>query len=86
MKHLRSDETQSIRIPSGYYNSLKERAKNNKRPIVTELTIILDEYLEESPQVNETKKFKALSKVKGMIKNLSKKNYGQSIDKELYED
>ena len=86
MKHPRSNDTQSVRIPSNYYSALRERAKNNKRPLVTELTIILDEYLDDEPQANENRKLKALSKVKGIIKNLPKKNHGQSIDKELYEE
>lgn len=84
MQNRNQKDTQSIRIPSGYYSALREQAQNNKRPIVTELTIILDDYLGNVTEQSESRKLKALSKVKGIIKNLPKKNYGQSIDDELY--
>lgn len=86
MKNKSLNNTQSIRIPSDYYRALREKAESNKRPIVAELTIILDDYLSTNTESNESKKLKALSKVKGIIKNLPKKNYGQTIDEVLYGD
>jgi len=86
MKNQDSKDTQSIRIPSGYYRALREKAQNNKRPLVTELTIILDDYLGNITEPNEGRKLKALSKVRGIIKDLPKRNYGQTIDEVLYGD
>ena len=86
MKSQDSKDTQSIRIPSGYYRALREKAQNNKRPLVTELTIILDDYLGNITEPNEGRKLKALSRVRGIIKDLPKRNYGQTIDKVLYGD
>lgn len=86
MKNHNPKDSQSIRIPSSYYMALRERAQNNKRPLVTELTIILDDYLGTVNEPNEGKKLKALSRVRGIVKDLPKKNYGQTIDKELYGD
>ena len=86
MKNQNPKDTQSIRIPSSYYIALREKAQNNKRPLVTELTIILDDYLGSISQGNENKKLSALLKTRGVIKELPRKNYGQSIDEELYED
>lgn len=79
-------DTQSIRIPSSYYRVLREQAQNNKRPLVTELTIILDDYLGNATEPSEGTRLKALSKVRGIIKNLPRKNYGQTIDEVLYGD
>lgn len=86
MKNPSSKDTQSIRIPSSYYRALKSKAQNNKRPLVTELTIILNDYLCNTTEQNESRKLKALSKVRGIIKDLPKKNYAQTIDDELYGD
>jgi hypothetical protein len=86
MRNQNPKDTQSIRIPSGYYRALKDKAQNNKRPLVTELTIILDDYLGSITEPDESRKLKALSKVRGIIKNLPKKNYGQTIDEVLYGD
>ncbi len=78
-------DTQSIRIPSSYYRALREQAQNNKRPLVTELTIILDDYLGSTIESDEkNRRLKALSQVRGIIKNLPRKNYGQTIDEVLY--
>ena len=85
MKNQNPKETQSIRIPSSYYKALREQAQSNKRPLVTELTIILDDYLDTTTEQSEkTRRLKALSKVKGIIKNLPRKNYGQTVDEVLY--
>lgn len=86
MRNQDPKDTQSIRIPSDYYRALREKAQNNKRPLVTELTIILDDYLGNVTEPNEGRKLKALSKVRGIIKDLPKKNYGQTIDEVLYGD
>ena len=79
-------DTQSIRIPSSYYRVLREQAQNNRRPLVTELTIILDDYLGNIAELSENKRLKAFSKVAGIVKNLPRKNYGQTIDEVLYGD
>ena len=86
MKNQNPKDTQSIRIPSSYYKALREQAQNNKRPLVTELTIILDDYLGSPVESSENRRLKALSKATGIIKGLPKKNYGQTIDKILYGD
>ena len=86
MQNRNQKDTQSIRIPSNYYMALREKAQNNKRPLVTELSIILDDYLGNVTEQNESRKLKALSKVRGIIKDLPKKNYGQTIDDLLYGD
>ena len=76
----------SIRIPSEYYEKLKTLALANKRPLVSELVIILDDYLEEQTESGSTQKLKALSKITGIIKGLPKRYYGRTVDKELYGD
>ena len=86
MAHKQKKESISIRIPQDYYEKLKGLAINNKRPVVTELTIILDDYLESTVELVAARRLKALAKVQGIIKNLPRKNYSQTIDKELYED
>ena len=86
MKKQNSNDTQSIRIPSDYYRALKEQAQSNKRPLITELTIILDDYIGGTTKLDESRKLKSLSKARGIIKSLPKKNYGQTIDEELYGD
>lgn len=86
MKEKDTKNSQSIRIPSSYYLNLKELAKNSKRPIVKELMIILDDYFSNIDTVNASTRYKAISKTSGIIKNLPRKNYGQTIDDVLYGD
>ena len=84
MAHKQKKESISIRIPQDYYEKLKGLAINNKRPVVTELTIILDNYLESKSESRAARRLKVLSKVAGIIKNLPRKNYGRTVDEELY--
>lgn len=75
-------ESISVRIPVDYYERLKELAENNKRPLSSELVIILDDYLTEESIAS--KRLRALRRVSGIIKNLPKGNYGQTVDDVLY--
>ena len=84
MAHKQKKESISIRIPQDYYEKLKGLAINNKRPVVTELTIILDDYLESKSESRAARRLKALSKVAGIIKNLPRRHYGRTVDEELY--
>ena len=76
----------SIRIPSDYYEKLKVLALANKRPLVSELVIILDDYLKEQAEFDSTQRLKVLSKITGIVKGLPKRYYGRTVDKELYGD
>lgn len=78
-------ESISVRIPVDYYEKLKELAKNNKRPLSSELIIILDDYLiTDEVESQALRRLRAIQKTAGIIKNLPKGNYAQTIDDELY--
>ena len=77
-------ESISIRIPVDYYEKLKELAETNKRPLSSELVIILDDYLSEGSKLRAERRLRALNKVRGIIKDLPKGNYSQTIDDVLY--
>ena len=80
------NESVSIRIPLNYYEKLKNLAENNKRPLSSELVIILDEYLASDLESPALRRLKALKKISGIVKNLPKGNYGQTVDDVLYGD
>ena len=86
MSNKQKKDSISIRIPHDYYEKLKELATNNKRPLVAELTIILDDYLKPSTELASVRKLKTLSRITGIIKNLPRKHYGRTVDEELYGD
>lgn len=86
MSNKQKKDSTSIRIPQDYYEKLKDLAKNNKRPLSSELVIILDDYLSGSADSRLGRKLKALSKTRGIIKHLPKGDYARTIDRVLYGD
>lgn len=84
MPKKQSKESVSIRIPANYYEKLKEFAESNKRPVVSELVIILDDFLSNKNEARALRRLKAIRKTAGIIKHLPPGNYATTIDDELY--
>ena len=77
-------ESISVRIPVDYYEKLKGLAETNKRPLSSELVIILDDYLTDETESRAARRLRAIRKTAGIIKNLPKGDYARNIDNELY--
>lgn len=78
-------KSHAVRIPTTIFDLIKNSANSNGRTMVSEITVIVNNYF-KSINANNSKSKNDFLKLSGLVKDLPTNNYSENIDDVLYGD
>lgn len=78
-------KSHAVRIPSNVFNVIKQSAASNSRSIVSEISVIVNDYFKSKNTIG-IKSQNEFLKLSGLVDSLPVGNYSETIDDVLYGD